>query len=524
MILFPILGLGAFLRLWRLPDRGLLYWDEGKFALEGLRVLSGIQGLLGSSAGLAAGKAVGTAKPTHALLIALSFAVLGVHDYSPLILDALCSIATIAVVYVLARRMFDEVSALLAALLLAVSGYDVIYARSALSESDANLLFLVGVLLWSCAWRRVAAGRWEVGAARWRPAAGFVFGMAFTTNYRLAVYVAVVVIADLAMLARERNRVSLLTAAGAWLGAVAIAPLAWEMIGLAVQATGQTLFQSEIGYHRTNYLAEAIYQLHQGRQSVFHFAPIAYVQWYVVRQGFLMTLFLVGALIVTAIRRSTSLLIPALLVVLPYAVYVFAPFDVPRNLDTTVPFTSMLVAATLTSEARRLVASANGRMATASIIATVLSLSCVSLSFHATAMRSGFAQAARFLAAHRDDGAIVTNEVMMFYLRDSTTACDAAPLPHRIAGLAMLNVPYKYAVVDNYNTAAKRYFLRRGRLVARYLVAGTTSLGENPVASENGVPPGAHERQHVDVYEMPALRSPASGPAPPHTCTLQRLA
>src|SRR5947209_15846356 len=95
-----------------------------------------------------AAKAIGTAKPTHALLIALSFALLGIHDYSALLLNALASVLAVILVYRIAAMLFDSTVGLLAALVLAVSEYDIIYARSALSESDANALLLLGVLLW----------------------------------------------------------------------------------------------------------------------------------------------------------------------------------------------------------------------------------------------------------------------------------------------------------------------------------------------------------------------------------------
>src|SRR5205823_6665389 len=81
----------ALLRFWNISSRGLLYWDEGKFLLEGVRLLNIGAVLVGGHGSLLAGKTVGTAKPTHALLIALSYALLGIHDYSPLILDAAAS-------------------------------------------------------------------------------------------------------------------------------------------------------------------------------------------------------------------------------------------------------------------------------------------------------------------------------------------------------------------------------------------------------------------------------------------------
>ena len=136
------------LRFANLPVRGLIYWDEGKFLLEGVRLETGLRILAGAHSSLPAGKAIGTAKPTHALLIALAFLLFGAHDYSALFLNAFAGVMAVIVVYRIAALLFDPTVGLVAALVLAVSEYDVIYSRSALSESDANALLLLGVLLW----------------------------------------------------------------------------------------------------------------------------------------------------------------------------------------------------------------------------------------------------------------------------------------------------------------------------------------------------------------------------------------
>src|SRR5438105_2281315 len=86
-----ILALALFLRLYELPLRGLIYWDEGKFALEGVRFAAIFHSHGGYLSPLL-GKQVGTAKPTHALLLGLAILVLGTHDYAPLVLDATASL------------------------------------------------------------------------------------------------------------------------------------------------------------------------------------------------------------------------------------------------------------------------------------------------------------------------------------------------------------------------------------------------------------------------------------------------
>src|SRR5947209_2718315 len=86
----------------------------------------------------------------HALFIGIAYLAAGVHDYSPLLMNAAASTGAVGLTYVIAYRLFGLISALTSALLLAISEYDVIYARSALSESDATLLLLAGVVVWLC--------------------------------------------------------------------------------------------------------------------------------------------------------------------------------------------------------------------------------------------------------------------------------------------------------------------------------------------------------------------------------------
>lgn len=521
--LLPILGIGALLRLWNLPSRGLIYWDEGKFCLEGLRMLGGLQALVGMHGSLAAGKAVGTAKPTHALLVALSYAVLGVHDYSPLVMNALCSTATIGLVYALARRTLGPGVALAAAALLAFAGYDIVYARSALSESDANLPFVLAVLVLTYCWRRDERGDWsaEPGAARWRFAAAVLMGLSFTINYRASVYIAVVVLIDMAFLLRRRA--PMIVPAVIWGVGLAVFPVLWEGIGLATQARGYVLFRSEVTYRPSSYLAEAFYQLHQGRQSVLHFSPGLYLQWYVERQSWPATLLVLGGLVLGLVKRHIGLLLPTSLVLVPYGIYIFAPFVVPRNLDTAIPFASILGAAALVWLGERVAMSSRARPAAYVGLTALVVIAGSFYAWHLTAVRSGFSRATTYLVGKHVEPVLVTNEVMMFYLRDSVSTCDAAPLPRRPNGLAsVVTHPLTYAEIDVYDNLTEQYLHAHSRRVMRYLVMGTDALGENLAASENGLPPGAHTDEHVDIYTI--SRQQTSRPRAGPVCSLERLA
>lgn len=518
-----ILVLAALLRFQSLPQRGFLYWDEGKFALEGIRLLAVLRHLGHEHAPLA-GKAIGTAKPTHALLIALTYALVGIHAYAPLLMNATASLLQVVVLYLLARRLFGIPIALTAALFLAVSEYDVIYARSALSESDANLFFLLAVFIWSLSWNfDTRPARLLAHPLRARLLAGLLLGLGLTTNYRLLPYLAVLLVLDAVLLWRRGGWLNWPSALG-WLS-LAVVPLLWEGAGLLAATHGLTLFRSEITYRPQNYLGEMLYQIHGGKQSVFRFDPGSYLAWYIVRQGWPAFLLLLAGLALALWQRTLRWLLPASLVLIPYAGYVFAPFIVPRNLDTTLPFDALLAAAALAAGIS-LVSARPLRPLLLLVVALALALVGSALSWRLGAERSGFALAAHYLDAHtRDGGAVISNEVMIFYLRDGITACDALPLQHSLRALAAdRQHGYAFAVVDVYNTHVKRYLLHSGARIARFLASGTTGLGENPIASENGSPPGGHLDQHVDIYRLSKLRLPTTGDRHVPACALNHLA
>jgi 4-amino-4-deoxy-L-arabinose transferase-like glycosyltransferase len=518
-LLVPLLPVAAVLRFAGLSTRGLLYWDEGKFALEGLRLLAVMHALPSVHAGALPGKAVGTAKPTHALLIAAAYAVLGVHAFAPLYMDALAGVASVALLYFLASSLFGARTALLAALFLTVSSYDLVYARSALSESDANLLFLAGVLVWWTGYRR--APRSLRRQCRYNAATGLLLGTAFTANYRLIVYIAVLamLIAGLGWRRDGPRRTAIACLIGA-AGLITV-PLLWEMIGLAARLHGITVFRSEITYRPTTYLAEALYQLHGGKQAALHFDPGLYLQWYLALQGPLFCLLLPVGLIAAAVRRTVPLLLCAVLVVIPFALYSFAPFIVPRNLEAMIPFTAVLSAAGLCEIVDRVTRAAR-------VLAPVLALAVAGFALLAAlpllGVRSGFARAAAYIDRHPTAGAMVDDEVMVFYLRDRGSSCDGARLPRHLRGLASgFHAGDAYAVVAQDNSPSVTYLAQHARRVARFSALGAGRLGENLIAGENGLPPSSNASRWIDVYALRGLHLPRHTKTRPVTCSQDRL-
>ena len=499
---------------------------RGKYSLEGVRLLWLVHSALGAHAGALAGKAIGTAKPTHALFIAMSYVVFGIHDYSPLLFDAAASVLEIVVIFFIGRRIFDAKVGVLAASLLAVSAYDVTYARSALSESDANLLFLLGLLIWSMGWDRVDTALWVPHRSLWRyriPSA-LILGAGFTSNYRLVVYIAILVAIDLIVLRRVLGWVEAARALAFWCLGLAALPIFWQLVGIIATSRGITLFRGEITYRPTSYLSEALYQLHGGKQSATHFEPALYVEWYVVRQGWASLALLVVGIGCTFRRRTMSWIVPALLIALPYCVYTFAPFVVPRNLDTAIPLACLLVGGALAALASR-IRRVDVRAVALVCCTVVLVAMGANISFRLTAERSGFVQAAQYVEAHAHGRALVTNELMVFYLRGPGLTCNSPRLPQDLASLSWdRNRGYMYAVVDNYSTGLEKYLRAHSLAVARFIATGTSRLEENPIASENGFAPGKRLTELVTVYSISRLRLPAAYRSYDFRCSVDRVA
>lgn len=539
-----ILVLAGVFRFATLSQRGLIYWDEAKFALEGVRFHAYMQSWFGSAA-LDAGKTVGTAKPTHALLIALAFLMFGVHTFTPLFLNAFTSVVGVGVVFLIGRRLFGPWAGLLGALFLAVSEYDVIYARSALSESDANLLFLLAVFLWVLDWERISA--WSPHARPGFPSgsletrappipitgrlvfSGLLAGAAFTTNYRLGVYVVALVLFDLGWNLREHGIGSATRRFGVWVTTSAALPLLWQLIDGVARLTGHVLFRSEVNIVVQSgtrvvfksaqqnqpelYLQQALFQLHGSKgTSALHFDPRIYLQWFVVREGWIIPiLFLLGLALALRFRQFAWLSLVSLSL-LPYAVYVFAPYVVPRNLAAAVPFVCLLAAAGLVAVLERL---SRDDLRRAALVVTGVAVAAYGgfLTWRLTGEQSGFVKAAQYVQSHGGKG-LVSNEVMVWYLPGPSTGpgCDAPGIPGTRAGLAAdLAAGFRYAEIETIDHGMADWIAAHAKRVGGpWPVWGNIRIDENPVGTENGYPP-RQRSESVSVYDLKSLSLPPPG-------------
>lgn len=497
--------LAAILRLWNLQLRGMQYWDEAKFALEGVRMQAALAWLAHGHAHLAAGKAVGTAKPTHALLFGLAYTVFGIHDWVAFGVAAVCSIVAVALTFFLARRLFSVPAALFAAALLAVSEYEVIYARSALSESDATMMFLIATLVWIGTRPALSIGD-SYGCLAL--AAG-VFGLSFTTNYRLSVFIGSIVFLDLFPLLIHRTFRYLVFRGIIWGVGLLVCPLLWQLAGSVCAHYGVFLFRNELTGIPTSYLSEAAYQIHGGKQSVIRFSPLPYLQWFAVRQGPVDCVLVLIGFAAAAWKRSWPWLVAVVPIVLPYVVYVFAPFIVPRNMEVALPFTSIIAAAG-TLEAARLLSLPRVRLALVTAVALVAISLGAWMSWRLTGERSGFVAAGQYVREHGQKTLLTTSEDMVFYFPGNGNLCMAPAMPLRFSILRWyLRHGYRYAVLERHRAGVADYVRTHAHLAGSYLLTGPLDIGENPINSENTHPPNPSDPPDtVLVYDVKGLRLP----------------
>jgi hypothetical protein len=305
-----------------------------------------------------------------------------------------------------------------------------------------------------------------------------------------------------------------------WVAGLALVPLLWLLVGVVTAAHGAPIFFNEITARPASYAAEVIYQLHQGKQSVLRFSPLIYAAWYINRDGVPVSLLVAVGLLWAVIRPSDARTVVGALVVVPYAMYTFAPFVVPRNLVAALPFAALLAAQGLVRTADWRPPAGRPLLGTVPVV-LALTVIGTSMSWRLTEERSGFASAAAAIE-RRGGMALTSSEVMVFYLRKPGGGCSSPAVPLRLRVLAAdIRAGYRLAVLErHHNSPVTDLIHRRGRLIASWPAFGGPNLGESPVASENGTWPDPNEAPEVVyLFDISRLGLRSAGRAGPQQCT-----
>jgi 4-amino-4-deoxy-L-arabinose transferase-like glycosyltransferase len=162
---------------------------------------------------------------------------------------ALAGTLTVVVVYAAGRRMGGAVTALLAALFLAVAILHVRESHFAMTDALMTLLLTASLALLLEATERTVSGR--DGCARWFLAAGLAGGLAAATKYSAAAVLTAMGAAQVLLLARDRSRILSL---GAWLPSAAfvLAFTAGFVTGTPYSILDFTQFESDVRFDITH--------------------------------------------------------------------------------------------------------------------------------------------------------------------------------------------------------------------------------------------------------------------------------
>ncbi|MBN1671838.1 MAG: glycosyltransferase family 39 protein [Kiritimatiellae bacterium] len=340
-ILGSILAAGLALRAWRLTAVEPVNADEAMY----LRQARFLHDLGGKAIGLPVPvidetrtgiwryvrKADWTEKPCwlHSVFFALVMCVTGVNDLAGVLSNLCFSMATVLVVYVLAKRLAGPAGALAAAGLLAVSFYWLLYSRAHWAEADSVFFVILALHL--------LLRRCDGARAGWLPAAlaGGVAALGVLAHYRwLYVGASLPLCAAVAARPNDRIRVPLACLAGFCLvlGAAALAlRLVYVLLRVDIPFSG--LFGA---------LYERYFPGPGGMEKQTGFQPlnaVAYLYYFVRNQGWCAALLCgAGALPFFRRRERRRLLAgAALFVLLHLAVLSMQIWVVARPASLIIP-------------------------------------------------------------------------------------------------------------------------------------------------------------------------------------------
>jgi 4-amino-4-deoxy-L-arabinose transferase-like glycosyltransferase len=119
------------------------------------------------------------AKPGFDILIILASIPIGMQDYTSLAVSATFGVLTVLLVYLIGKRLYNEVTGLIAAGMLAALNYHTVFSRSGFPSTTSVFFVMLGFLLY------LRAKEPGTHPHRWLILAGLSIGYAFTCHYNL---------------------------------------------------------------------------------------------------------------------------------------------------------------------------------------------------------------------------------------------------------------------------------------------------------------------------------------------------
>ncbi|KKR85402.1 MAG: hypothetical protein UV99_C0011G0017 [Parcubacteria group bacterium GW2011_GWC1_43_61] len=136
-------------------------------------------------------------RPFFIFVNALGISIFGYHDYSIFILNSIIGLVSLLVLYYLAKSITkNNIQALLAAFLLAISGYQIFFARSGLAQVLVGFLLILGAIFYVKTLNVPAgSGQENYKNLLW---AGFFWGIMSVSHYSIIVILLLILVFEIA--------------------------------------------------------------------------------------------------------------------------------------------------------------------------------------------------------------------------------------------------------------------------------------------------------------------------------------
>lgn len=200
--LAAILVIASLLRFVGLKERGIILVDEGDFLCGGRTVVAALNFVFNKAffpetikssftdyISVNGGGYASAVKPGYYLLVAISFLVGGVHDYSMLYFSAILGLMIVILGFLIARLLYNVKVAFYSAILVSFSPYLVNYSRSAFSVCATTFFLYLGVYL---LFRYFKNTEYKKSNKLQLILSGMAFGYAYTCHYNLIATMAII--------------------------------------------------------------------------------------------------------------------------------------------------------------------------------------------------------------------------------------------------------------------------------------------------------------------------------------------
>jgi len=197
-----ILSIASLLRFTGLKERGIFLCDEGDFLSGGRTVVAALNFVFNKAfhpeeintsftnyVSTNGGGYASAVKPGYYLLVAISFLVGGVHDYSILYFSAILGLMTIILIFLIARLLYNIKVAIYSTILASFSPYLINYSRSALSVCATTFFLYLGAYLF---FKHIKNFEYKKSYKLYLIFSGMAFGYAYACHYNLIATMAVI--------------------------------------------------------------------------------------------------------------------------------------------------------------------------------------------------------------------------------------------------------------------------------------------------------------------------------------------